>query len=108
MKKNSDKADENNKQTSQNISEKKEEESTKESQESEYSAQKADAILAEMGIKSYDIWEYLRPDTGEETDEFLNRKYEEAVSIAESAGVEYPNTKEEFMEETRKAIYGRI
>lgn len=101
--KNSDKA-ENNEQTSQNISQSKEEETTEKTQESEYSAEKTNATLAEMGIKSYDIWSYLRLETGEETDSFLNKEYETVVL---SDGIEYAEEKDEFIEKRRKLIYGR-
>ena len=100
--KNSDKA-ENNEQTSQNISQSKEEETTEKTQESEYSAEKTNATLAEMGIKSYDIWSYLRLETGEETDSFLNKEYETVVL---SDGIEYAEEKDEFT--AARFIYDNI
>ena len=82
---------------------------TETTQEEEYSAEKADAILDGLGIKSYDIWTYLRPEAGEETDNFLNTDYEKTISdlIDEHGENVIIPEKEEYINDNRKLIHGR-
>lgn len=85
----------------QNTSETKKAQTADEIQAEEFSAEKANKILDKLGIKSYDIWSYLRPETGEETDEFLMQevnKYFPNISLEE---------KQQRIEQERECIYGR-
>lgn len=103
--------DENMKETPQNTSEKNNDSywiNTEPSQESEYSAEKADVVLEELGIKSYDIWKWLRPETGEETDKFLNQEFDKSVSNISSEYLEEKQqNREQEIEKLRELIHGR-
>ena len=80
--KNSNKGDKSSEYISQNISEQATKDVMNISQELEYSAEKADAILEKMGMKSYDIWKWLRPEKGEETEKFLNQVSDYSYSLS--------------------------
>ncbi len=106
--KNSNKGDKSSEYISQNISEQATKDVMNISQELEYSAEKADAILEKMGMKSYDIWKWLRPEKGEETEKFLNQEFDEWMShINPEYLEEKQQNREQEIEEARKSIYGR-
>ena len=94
------------KKNNENNSKDNNENTTTSSQEEEDSAEKADAILEGLGIKSYDIWSYLRPETGEETENFINTKKEGYLLEVEN-GISNYEYLEDYIEQQRNLIHGR-